>query len=75
MFHILQVGAEDSIHLRYVGVIQFVFYVLQLLQIIFHVTKLCCSSKSLMKHQQTWIDNWTSPYKNAVIGSAYMLIL
>ena len=42
------------VHCWYVGVIRFVFHVLQLLPIRFTEQNLCCIGKSTMKYQQKW---------------------
>ena len=59
--------------LRYVGVIQFVFHVLQLTDSIYTTKRLFCFSKSTVNHQQNRIENRTSPDLVMVIGSACLL--
>ena len=61
-------------HFRSVGVICFVFHILQLMWITFTQQNSCCNSKSTMKHMQNWIENWTSPYLVIIIRSASLLI-
>ena len=59
---------------RYVDVLWFIFHVLQLLLITCTQPKLCCLSRSTMKHLQ--IPNWKSDLRNfvIVIGGACMFI-
>ena len=44
----------------YVGIIWFVFHVLQLLSIRFTQQNLCCIRKFMMKYIQKRIENWIS---------------
>ena len=53
-----QLGGTD---LRCVGVLQFVFNILQLLSIRFTQRNLCCFSKSMMKHMQKLDWKWDQP--------------
>ena len=49
------------VSVRYMGVIWFVFHVLQLLPVRFTQMNVCRISKSTMKQLQNRIENWTFP--------------
>ena len=59
---------------RFVGVIKFVFHVLQLLPIIFTKQNYCCTSKPIVKHKQIHVEYQTSHYLVMVIGNACLLM-
>jgi len=57
-------------HIGYVGVIQVVFHVLQLLPLRFTQQNLCCTNKSTIKYHQNTPKKRTSPDLYVVVISA-----